>query len=163
MLKEKPRKDSPWKNYISNGGIVGGLGGIGVAEEGCDCFEGKDIFPMTLKTYHRCRLLFSSLIKPLLGPSNGIWCFNKVLFCSLLLYSFLEDVHTTVNMFISKMYLLLATSCLINLSRVSGGWALCTPFLFFFKLFPDTIFLVQEDTQSCPSITAVPDEPGSKG
>ena len=49
---------------------------MGVVEEGFDCFEGRGIFPMTLKTYDRCHLLFFLLIK--LGPSNEIWCFSKL-------------------------------------------------------------------------------------
>ena len=164
MLKEKPRKDSPWKNYISNGGLVGGLGGIGVEEEGGGCFEGKGIFPVTLKTYQRCHLLFSSLITPLLGPSNGIWCFNT------------RSLVPTCFILSQKMFLQLWTCLLVNTVPAFSNKLSDKPFQGFWQMgpvYPMSVLFQTLSwhnfpgpgklTQSCPSITAVPDEPGSKG
>ena len=90
----------------------------------------------------------SSLIKPLLGPSNGIWCFNK------------RSSAPSCFILSQKMFTQLWTYLLVNTvpafsNKLSdkpfeGFWQTgpVYPISFFFKLFPDTIFLVQENSHS---------------
>ena len=106
----------------------------------------------------------SSLIKPLLGPSNGIWCFNK------------RSSAPSCFILSQKMFTQLWTYLLVNTVPAFSNKLSDKPFEGFWQtgpVYPISILFQTLSwhnfpgpgklTQSCPSIIAVPDASGSKG
>lgn len=110
--------------------------------EGYDCFEGRGIFPVTLRTRHRCRLLFP-LIKPLLGHSNEIHCFKlgSVLCCFILSQKMLIQLRTCLLVNIGH-----ALSNVLSDNTFQSFWQICSvhPTSALLKLFSNIVLLLQE-------------------